>query len=917
MKQTISLNLKRSLSLLLLTGWLFITGQAQLPEGFVDERVGESWPSAVGFAFAENGDLFVWTKLGKVFVEIDGVRQEAPLLDLSEEVATYGDHGLLGFALHPNFLNNGFFYVLYAVDRHHLLYYGTPQYDPNANLIDAATIGRITRYTADPATNFTSVIPDSRKVLLGTDVGDGFPLLHRSHGVGSLVFGNDGTLMASCGDGGSYAGTDTGGDETGAYASQALADGIIDPLQDIGAFRSQSLHSINGKMLRLDPETGDGIPSNPFYDATNPRAPQSRIWALGLRQPFRFTYMPGSGSHEPEDGDPGVFFVGDVGWAYWEELNVVSEGGQNFGWPIYEGMRTRWQFHSPEIQNPAAPNPAYQEGNCNWRNFRFKDLLIQATESPAPFFPNPCDPALAVPNDIPHFVHTRPMVSYSNRTWNNEEQNTYVPGYDGEGKGIAISLLSPESPIQADTFSGASNIAGVFYTGNNFPTEYQMSYLTMDYAGWMKQFQYGPNFELLAIEDFSGQPTFPVFLAVHPQDGCIYYLNYNFQSEMRRICFGTDPAPTAIIESDQQYGPTPLTVQFTGANSFDPEDQPISFAWEFGDGSTSTEANPSHTFEADGSAPQSFTVRLTVTDTAGNSHKVEELISLNNTPPVVQITSFQDGDQYSTTGSTLLPLQASVSDQEHPEEELSYAWQLNLHHNSHYHPEPIDTLHETEALLLGEGCTDETFWYRIGLTVTDGVGLATYVEQEVFPYCGEPQTDFDTLTAEVQAEGVLLSWRTLRETSETSFLVQWSEDRQHFTTIGEITPTGAPGDYSFTDPNLSWGKRYYRIATQHLTSGFQDFSRIREVEFDTKGVITLFPNPVSEWLSLEVEAAEQAVSLQVYDLMGQLVMDRTWPGSGENLNWQISMQGIAPGTYLYQVNDGRHILTGKLVKDAF
>ncbi|MEM7656643.1 MAG: PQQ-dependent sugar dehydrogenase [Bacteroidota bacterium] len=917
MIQSIVLNLKRSLSLFLLWGCLMNVGKAQLPEGFVDERVGDGWPSAVGFAFAENGDLFVWTKLGKVFVEQDGVRQDEPLLDISEEVATYGDHGLLGFALHPNFLNNGYFYVLYAVDRHHLLYHGTADYDPTANLIDAATIGRITRYTADPATNFTSLIPDSRKVLLGTSMGDGFPLLHRSHGVGSLVFGNDGTLMASCGDGGSYAGTDVGGDETGAYASQALADGIIDAAQNIGAFRSQSLHSINGKMLRLNPETGDGIPSNPFYQADDPRSPQSRIWVLGLRQPFRFTYMPGTGSHEPEDGDPGVFFVGDVGWAYWEELNVVEGAGQNFGWPIYEGMRTRWQFHSPEIQNPATPNPAYQEGSCNWRNFRFKDLLIQDTESPAPFFPNPCDPSLAIPSDVPHFVHSRPMVSYSNRTWNNEEQNTYVPGYDAEGKGVPISLLSQESPVQADTFSGASNIAGVFYTGDNFPAEYQMTYLNMDYAGWMKQFQYGPAFELLTIQDFSEQPKFPVFLAVHPLDGCIYYLNYNFQSEMRRICFGTDPAPTAVLESDATFGPSPLTVQFTGENSFDPEAQPISFAWEFGDGTSSTDLNPSHTFEADNNGPQSFTVRLTVTDTAGNSHKVEELISLNNTPPVVAITSFEDGDLYTTTGSTLLPLLAEVSDQEHSEAELSYAWQLHLHHNSHFHPEPLDTARETEALILGEGCTDETFWYRIGLTVTDGVGLSTYVEQELFPYCGETQTEIDTLMVAAQPDGVRLSWRTLRETPGTTFLVQWSEDRQHFATLGEATPTVAPGEYAFTDPNLTWSKRYYRIATRNPATGFEDFSMIREIDFHTKGAISLFPNPVSDWLTLEVQEVENAVSLQVFDLMGRLVMDRTWPGSGENLSWQVNMKGMAPGTYLYQVSDGRHLMTGKLVKDAF
>src|SRR6185295_13380272 len=102
--------------------------------------------------------------------------------------------------------------------------------------------------------------------------------------------------------GASYEGVDAGS-EDGTFYAQALIDGIIRPEENVGAFRSQMLNSFNGKLLRIDPQTGDGIPSNPFYSASEPRAPHSRVWALGFRNPFRFSIKPNSGSSKPSTGD--------------------------------------------------------------------------------------------------------------------------------------------------------------------------------------------------------------------------------------------------------------------------------------------------------------------------------------------------------------------------------------------------------------------------------------------------------------------------------------------------------------------------------------------------------------------------------------------------------------------------------------
>ncbi|MEL6653804.1 MAG: PQQ-dependent sugar dehydrogenase, partial [Bacteroidota bacterium] len=382
-------------SLLFLWLSLALYARAQVLD-FNRQFVSDGWTQACGFAFDEVGQTYVWLKEGKVYV-IDTLGQKLPdpLIDINEEVVNWRDHGLLGFALHPNFLNNGYFYLYYAVDRHHLLYFGTPQYDPTQSEQERASIGRITRYTADWSTNYSSIVPGSRKVILGKTVQDGIPLLHQSHGVGNLLFGKDGTLLVSAGDGASYSGADYGGEANGAYANQAIQDGIIEARHDIGSFRAQSIHSLNGKILRIDPETGEGLPSNPFFDASSPNAAQSKVWALGFRNPFRFALQPGTGSHDPTEGDPGTLYVGDVGSAYWEEINVVDSAGQNFGWPIFEGMNRRFQYNDSLLTNPDAPNPL----GCE-TFFDFHDLLIQQSLN-SPQYLNPCAPTESIPVEIP------------------------------------------------------------------------------------------------------------------------------------------------------------------------------------------------------------------------------------------------------------------------------------------------------------------------------------------------------------------------------------------------------------------------------------------------------------------------------------------------------------------------------------
>lgn len=277
------------------------------PVGFSSSTVSSNWNQAVGLTFSKNGNqMFVWEKSGKVWVVENNIK--SLLIDISEEVGNWVDFGLLGFALHPEFETNGYFYLLYMVDRHHLLHYGTSTYSATANEYLNATIGRLTRYTAAKLTNGYSADLNSRKILIGSTKSTGVPSLHKSHGVGSVVFGSDGTLLISTGDGASYLSND-GGNATESYYAQALADGIITSQENVGAFRSQVLESYDGKILRIDAETGDGIPGNPFYETNNPGSVRSKVWALGLRNPFRMILKPNSGSLNPADNNPGALYL--------------------------------------------------------------------------------------------------------------------------------------------------------------------------------------------------------------------------------------------------------------------------------------------------------------------------------------------------------------------------------------------------------------------------------------------------------------------------------------------------------------------------------------------------------------------------------------------------------------------------------
>ncbi|KXK45984.1 MAG: PKD domain-containing protein [Bacteroidetes bacterium OLB10] len=712
--------------------FFILKGTAQtLPPLFLDQLVSAGWDEVEGFVNDSTGQNYVWEKAGIVWVvDTNGNKLAQPLIDISDEVGNWRDHGLNGFALDPHFRTNGYFYLFYVVDLHYLLYYGTPTYDPDSNQYNAASIARVTRYTADPATNFTTTIPGSRFVLLGETKQTGIPVLYDTHSGGSLVFATDGTLFVSTGDGASPATADSGQiSPVLSYWPQALADSIITPEENVGAYRSQMIQSLNGKLLRLDPATGDGMPTNPFYDPLHPRSPQSRVWALGLRNPFRIILKPGTGESDPTAGNPGTFYIGDVGWQFWEDINVCNAPGMNFGWPVYQGFDLDPNYFGSKQYNFYAPNPLYGTGGCTQKYFTFHDLIQNPTQNGIVPFLNPCDNNQSIPPTVLTFVHARPVIDYYH---GNESRTGIFVGNNAS----QIDIDDPSSPVDGVRFGGYTSVSGLFYQGNKFPLDMQGSYFHGDYAGeWIKRFDFNSNDTATLARNFGDNMGAVVYMRENQEDGCIYYVRY--PDQIRRICYGANVnnTPYAIASADTNYGASPLTVQFDGSQSYDPDGDPLTYSWNFGDGFTSTLINPQHTFTVPGGVVQSYWVELTVTDTAGNFAKDSVLISINNTPPVVDITSFNDGDLYSMLQSTILPLQATVTDAEHGPSQLHYKWNVYFHHNQHEHPEPTDTNRVTTATLLPVGCDGEIYYYRIRLTVTDDGGLSGYDEKNVYPNC--------------------------------------------------------------------------------------------------------------------------------------------------------------------------------------
>jgi glucose/arabinose dehydrogenase len=305
-----------------------------LPAGFSDSIVlsGLTQPTAV--RFASDGRVFVAEKSGLIKV-FDGLNDPTPTLlaDLSTKVHNYWDRGLLGLALDPSFPTAPYVYVLYTHDAAiggTAPRWGTPGVlsDPCPTPPGPTTNGCVVSGRVSRLQVAGNVMTGSEQVLV-----EGWCQQFPSHTVGSLVFGADGMLYVSGGEGANFGTADYGqfgnpcGDPPGAAGTN-----LSPPTGEGGALRSQDLRTsgdpagLNGAILRIDPSTGQAAPGNPNGGSADANA--RRIVSYGFRNPFRVTVKPGTNE----------LWVADVGWDESEEIDVVDPTTLgNYGWPCYEG----------------------------------------------------------------------------------------------------------------------------------------------------------------------------------------------------------------------------------------------------------------------------------------------------------------------------------------------------------------------------------------------------------------------------------------------------------------------------------------------------------------------------------------------------------------------------------------------------
>lgn len=260
-----------------------IHNQAQQPAPYqlVEVASGFSRPLYVTHAGDDSGRLFVVEQSGKIkIIHQDGTIVETPFLDVSSLISQealgtgYTERGLLGLAFHPDYANNGIFFINYT-DRN-----------------GSSVLARYTVSVDDPN------VADPNSAFLMMLVEQPFA----NHNGGHMAFGPDGYLYISLGDGGS------GGDPQG---------------------NGQNLGTLLGKILRIDVDGEEpyGIPpDNPFVSNADARG---EIWAWGLRNVWRFSF-------DRETGDLYLADVGQNAWEEVNFQPASSAGGENYGWNAYE-----------------------------------------------------------------------------------------------------------------------------------------------------------------------------------------------------------------------------------------------------------------------------------------------------------------------------------------------------------------------------------------------------------------------------------------------------------------------------------------------------------------------------------------------------------------------------------------------------
>ena len=291
---------------------------------------------------------------------------------------------------------------------------------------------------------------------------------------------------------------------------------------------------------------------------------------------------------------------------------------------------------------------------------------------------------------------------------------------------------------------GSSVQVGDFYQGSAYPAAYQGALFISDFdQGWIKTLSFDIDGNVASVDRFGTEPG--VVLIREGIDTNLYLVNI-LEGKIKRLRYdaGGNTPPIARVGADPTLGPgTSLTVTFSSAGSVDPDGDPISFAWDFGDGNSSNEADPTHTFTSSGV----FNAVLTVTDINGASTTDTVSILVGESRPVATISSpdvftYDIGDTINFSGS-------GFDNEDGALPGGSLEWQVLLHHNDHFHYDaPATTGTSGSYLITDHG--DNT-WLELCLTATDSAGLTGETCVSLYP-------NTSPVTLETVPAGLTLPW---------------------------------------------------------------------------------------------------------------------------------------------------------------
>ncbi|WP_315662501.1 ThuA domain-containing protein [Amycolatopsis sp. PS_44_ISF1] len=584
----------------------------------------ESLGEPIALSVLPNRDVLHTSRDGRVWYTTSGATTK-PAARIP--VYNHDEDGLQGVAIDPDFANNHWVYLYYAPQL------STPAGDApeTGTAADFAPFQGYNQLSRFKLTEDHTLDLATEQKVLQVPAERGICC----HAGGEIDFDAQGNLYLSTGD------------DSNPFASDGFTpiderpgrNPVFDAQRSAG-----NTNDLRGKVLRIKvgEDGGYTVPAgNLFAEGTDKTRPE--IYAMGFRNPFRFAvdretgwlhlgdYGPDAGAADPARGPGGTV-----------EYNLIKKPG-NFGWPY-----------------------------CIGDNQPFVDHDFATGQSSAAF------DCAAPKNTSPHNTGLTDLPPVE-RAW--------IP-YDGGS--VPEFGTGSESPMGGPVYH--------YDAANPSPTKFPAYYDAKTFAyewerGWIKEIAVGADGERGAIKPFFDSMTLtrPMNLEFGP-DGALYVLDYgsgyfggSAESAVYRIDYTKGRrTPEVKVAADRTSGQGPLTVRFDPAGTHDPDQDALTYAWDFdGDGTTdSTEPNPlSHTYPANGQ----YTAKLSVTDATGLTGAASLVVTVGNTAPVVTLKTPVDGSVFSF-GDTV-PFEVEVTDAEdHPIDCAKVTVEYILGHEGHGHP---------------------------------------------------------------------------------------------------------------------------------------------------------------------------------------------------------------------------------------